>query len=82
MTAIPETGTTRLARVISLERTNYADRGFKLVLTAFAVLIPVLLGFLVYELWTGASSGFRSRSASPSISPSSLPEWCANRSRS
>ena len=55
MTAIPESGTTRLARAISLERANYGDRAFKLVLTALAVLIPVLLGFLVYELWTGAS---------------------------
>jgi phosphate transport system permease protein len=40
---------------VPLERTNYADRAFKLLLTAAALLIPILLGFLVYELWTGAS---------------------------
>ena len=40
---------------VPLERANYADRAFKLILTAAAALIPILLGFLVYELWTGAS---------------------------
>ena len=54
MTVIPESGTARLAQAISLERANYGDRAFKIVLTVFAVLIPVLLGFLVYELWGGA----------------------------
>ena len=42
------------APVISLERANYGDLVFRLVLTLAAVLIPVLLGFLVYELWTGS----------------------------
>jgi phosphate transport system permease protein len=40
---------------VPLERRNYADRAFKLILTAAALLIPILLGFLVYELGTGAS---------------------------
>jgi phosphate transport system permease protein len=40
--------------LISLERKNYGDRVFKLVLTFAALLIPILLGFLVVELWGGA----------------------------
>ena len=40
---------------VPLERANYADRAFKLILTLAALLIPILLGFLVYELWTGSS---------------------------
>lgn len=39
---------------VSLERANYGDRAFRLILTFTAVLIPLLLGFLVYELWSGA----------------------------
>jgi phosphate transport system permease protein len=42
------------APLISLEGKNYGDRAFKLVLTFAALLIPVLLGFLVVELWSGA----------------------------
>ncbi len=38
----------------SLERTSHGDRIFKFLLTLGAVTIPVLLGFLVFELWTGA----------------------------
>jgi phosphate transport system permease protein len=38
----------------SLERANHGDRVFKGVLTLAAVTVPVLLGFLVYELWDGA----------------------------
>ena len=38
----------------SLERINYGDRAFKLLLTLAALTIPTLLGFLVYELFTGA----------------------------
>jgi phosphate transport system permease protein len=54
MTAVkPEAPTP--AAIVSLERSNYGDRVFRLVLTIAALLIPVLLGFLVYELWTGAS---------------------------
>jgi phosphate transport system permease protein len=43
------------AQAVPLERANYGDRAFKLVLTAAALLVPVLLGFLVYQLWTGAA---------------------------
>ena len=38
----------------SLELTSYGDRIFKLILALGAVSVPVLLGFLVVELWTGA----------------------------
>jgi phosphate transport system permease protein len=38
----------------SLERANHGDRVFKGVLTLAAVTVPILLGFLVYELWDGA----------------------------
>jgi phosphate transport system permease protein len=38
----------------SLERVNYGDRVFRLLLTIAALLIPILLAFLVYELWSGA----------------------------
>ena len=39
---------------VSLERRSYSDRAFRLVLTAAALAIPVLLLFLVLELWHGA----------------------------
>ena len=39
---------------VPLERANHGDRIFRLVLTLAAVLIPILLLFLVYELWSGA----------------------------
>jgi phosphate transport system permease protein len=39
----------------SLERANYGDRVFKLLLTLGALAIPILLGFLVYQLWSGSS---------------------------
>jgi phosphate transport system permease protein len=54
MTAVKEAGGARSAPPVSLERANYGDRAFKLILTLAALLIPVLLGFLVYELWSGA----------------------------
>ena len=38
----------------SLERSSYSDRVFKGLLTLAALAIPVLLGFLVFELWGGA----------------------------
>ena len=37
-----------------LERTSYGDRVFRSLLTLGAVSVPVLLGFLVYQLWTGS----------------------------
>ncbi len=54
MTAVNEAKTTRPAATVSLERVNYGDRAFKLILTLAALLVPVLLGFLVYEIWSGA----------------------------
>ena len=38
----------------SLELASYGDRLFRWLLTLAALAIPVLLGFLVYELWTGS----------------------------
>jgi phosphate transport system permease protein len=55
MTAIEERRAAAPTALASLQQTNYGDRAFKLVLSLAAVLIPVLLGFLVYELWSGAS---------------------------
>jgi phosphate transport system permease protein len=37
-----------------LEHASYGDRLFKALLTLGALTIPVLLAFLVYELWSGA----------------------------
>ncbi len=39
----------------SLERANHGDRVFKGLLTLAALAVPILLAFLVYELWDGAS---------------------------
>jgi phosphate transport system permease protein len=55
MTAVEAPEEVRSPPPVPLERANYADRAFKLILTATALLIPILLGFLVYELFTGAS---------------------------
>ena len=38
----------------SLELASYGDRVFRWVLTVGALAIPVLLGFLVFELWLGS----------------------------
>jgi phosphate transport system permease protein len=54
MTAVNQTEIPRSNPIGSLERANYGDRVFKFILTLAALLIPVLLGFLVYELWSGA----------------------------
>ncbi len=40
---------------VSLERRSHSDRVFRLLLTVAAALIPVLLCFLVWQLWTGSS---------------------------
>ena len=42
------------APVPDLERPHLGDRVFRVVLTAAAAAIPILLGFLVWELWDGA----------------------------
>ena len=54
MTAVREPETTRHATAQSLERANYGDRAFRFLLTLAALTIPTLLGFMVYELWSGA----------------------------
>ena len=38
----------------SLERAEYGDRIFRGLLTLGALVVPLLLGFLVYELWQGS----------------------------
>ena len=59
MTAVSERELTRPASSVSLQRANYGDRIFKLLLTVAALAVPVLLGFLVYELWSGADLAIR-----------------------
>lgn len=59
MTAVKEAEATSAASAVPLERANYGDRAFKLILTLAALLIPVLLGFLVYELWDGSDLAIR-----------------------
>jgi phosphate transport system permease protein len=39
---------------LSLRGAAYGDRVFNFILICAAALIPILLGFLVYELWTGS----------------------------
>ena len=54
MSVISHPEPSRRLGAISLERADYGDRVFKLLLTLAALAVPVLLGFLVYELWDGA----------------------------
>jgi len=54
MTAVEQSEALRSTPPVSLERANYADRAFRLILTIAAGLIPVVLVLLVYELWSGA----------------------------
>jgi phosphate transport system permease protein len=54
MTASTEAAS-RPAPAASLERADYGDLIFKGVLTVAAIAVPVLLAFLVYELWSGAA---------------------------
>jgi phosphate transport system permease protein len=49
--ALPETET---PHPDSLEGSNLGDRTFKAALTVAALAVPVLMGFLVYELYSGA----------------------------
>jgi phosphate transport system permease protein len=44
----------RQAESTSLELASYGDRVFRWVLTLGALAIPVLLAFLVFELWVGS----------------------------
>ena len=55
MNAVAERELVPPPRNVSLERANYGDRVFKLLLSVAALAVPVLLGFLVYELWSGAA---------------------------
>jgi phosphate transport system permease protein len=55
MTASAETGQARPVAAPSLERADYGDLIFKGVLTLAALAVPILLAFLVYELWDGAA---------------------------
>ena len=50
----PPTIAPRRALPLSLQGASYADTVFRGVLATAAVLVPVLLMFLVYELWSGA----------------------------
>ena len=54
MTAVQQPQEIVNSASVSLERANHGDRIFKLVLTLAAGLIPILLAFLVFELWSGA----------------------------
>ena len=55
MTASTETvPTAATAPATSLERANHGDRVFKGLLTVAALAVPILLAFLVFELWDGA----------------------------
>ena len=51
---LPETTPRDAASPPSLERSSYGDRVFKLILTLGAASVPILLGFLVFQLWSGA----------------------------
>src|SRR5918992_5692350 len=55
MTASAETGQARPVAAPSLERAEYGDLIFKGVLTLAALAVPILLAFLIYELWDGAA---------------------------
>ncbi len=55
MTASTETASPAAAPpAASLERANHGDRVFKALLTVAALAVPIMLGFLVFELWDGA----------------------------
>jgi len=56
MTALTEREPPRApaAAPASLEVRSYGDRLFKLLLTLGAVSVPILLAFLVFELWQGS----------------------------
>src|SRR5688572_8542939 len=50
----PRAITPRRALPLSLQGASYGDRIFQMALAAAAVVVPALLAFLVYELWSGA----------------------------
>jgi phosphate transport system permease protein len=55
MTASTGTTEARPLTAPSLERAEYGDLIFKGVLTLAALAVPILLAFLIYELWDGAA---------------------------
>ena len=55
MTASADTRQARPVAAASLERANYGDLLFKAILTLAAIAVPILLAFLIYELWDGAA---------------------------
>jgi phosphate transport system permease protein len=55
MTASTKTTEARPLAAPSLERAEYGDVIFKGVLTLAALAVPILLAFLIYELWDGAA---------------------------
>ncbi len=55
MSASTETGQARPVAPAPLERADYGDLIFKGVLTLAAIAVPILLAFLVYELWDGSA---------------------------
>lgn len=54
-TAPPEPSPSVTQAAHSLAGSRTGDRLFKLMLTLAALAIPVLMGFLVYELWVGSA---------------------------
>jgi len=52
--ALPESAAELASPDVSLEGRSFGDLAFRGVLTAAALAIPILLGFLVYELWAGS----------------------------
>ncbi len=55
MTVSTEAAQSPAADAPSLERAEYGDKIFKGSLTLAALAVPILLAFLVYELWDGAA---------------------------
>lgn len=53
-TVAPESSAAPQAAPLTLQRRTYGDWVFKILLAAAAIAIPLLLGFLVYELYIGS----------------------------
>ncbi len=53
--SLPAPGAPATTPPASLVGAQHGDRAFRILLTAAALAIPVLMGFLVYELYTGAA---------------------------
>jgi phosphate transport system permease protein len=55
LAAEPRASAAPSASTSSLEKASRGDKIFRAVLTLSALAIPVLLGFLLWELWTGSA---------------------------